>query len=104
MEKGLQQLRRDKPIFRYRFDLIESRGYPLQICYGTCGKSDTSIRMRYYEWMKFSGLSRFRDGVENRDVFTLDMVLDNAKVNATCNVLLQAVFDQRLPVPQQSQS
>jgi hypothetical protein len=99
LEKGLQQLKQEKPVFRYRYDLVKAQGYPLQICYGSCGKRDTSIRMRYYEWMKFSGLSRFRDGIENRDVFTLDMVLDTGTLTSH-NVLFQAVFDRRLPVPQ----
>jgi hypothetical protein len=52
--------------------------------------------------MKDFGLSNYKEGLENRDIFTLDMLIADPRSGCMNGAMLQAVFDRRLPVPANS--
>jgi hypothetical protein len=102
LQEGIDKLRTSSRIFDYRYSLVLEKGYPLQVSYSSCGRGTWQVRLCYFRWMKDFGLSSFNDGLENRDIFTLDMLITDPRSGCVNGAMLQAVFDRRLPVPTNS--
>ncbi len=101
-QEGIDKLRASSRIFDYRYSLVLEKGYPFQVIYSSCGSGTLHVRTCYFRWMKDFGLSNYKEGLENRDIFTLDMLIADPRSGCMNGAMLQAVFDRRLPVPANS--
>ena len=95
INSGIEQLKETNAVFSYKYQFIKKRKFPMRFSYGSCGNSQLSVRMHYYEWIRKAGINQAKNLIEGKDIFTLDLIVKD-KNGVDQGALLQVMFDPRL--------
>ena len=98
-EKYIEELLKDET-FKYRYNYVQAKRYPIQYAYCGCGKTDFSVSTHYMRWMKSFGVTNMNGYQDKKDMFTIDDVI-TLPDETVHRVMFQALFDPKLPAPEE---
>ena len=99
-DECVEKLLKENENFKWRYNYVEAKKYPIQYAYCGCGASDFSVSTHYLKWVQSFGVTNL-DGYRNDvDIFTIDDTITLPSDGTVHRIMFQAVFDKGLPSPE----